>query len=121
MEELSKWDELYLDLLANDPDFKMQIPVDLLPGETEADAAVRYFREVGILSGDGDDMLVDLDLAEELDPNYRKFFESLVRAQLNSTIDWLEDQGYIYTAVSETGEVEYVITETGQDYLGFAS
>jgi hypothetical protein len=101
-----------------DDDFKLDIPVDPLPGESLEDASFRYFREQGILVGDDEDnLMVNFARANEIDPNIAKFFAAGQQAEFATVIDQLELDGWIYSSVDSEGRLVYGITEEGKRHL----
>jgi hypothetical protein len=116
--KLSNWSEIYLGQLRLDPDFKLVIPIDPLPGEDDEDTIIRYFLQEGVFilreSGIFD---VDLERAKELDVNIYKLIKAFKAAAFAETIEALEQDGYAYTTLDSAGELQYGLTPEGARYL----
>jgi hypothetical protein len=101
-----------------DPDFKLVIPIDPLPGETEEDTIIRYFVQEGVFvvrePGIYD---TDVERAKELDINIYKLIQAFKAAEFAETLEMLEQDGYAYTTVDSDGNIQYGLTPEGTRYL----
>lgn len=115
---MSNWSEIYLGQLKLDPDFRLEIPIDPLPGENEEDTIIRYFVQEGIFIIKGPGIYdTDIERAKELDINIYKLIKAFGAAEFAETMEVLEQDGYAYTTVDSAGNVQYGLTPEGTRYL----
>jgi hypothetical protein len=115
---LSNWSEIYLGQLKLDPDFRLEIPIDPLPGEDEEDTIIRYFVQEGIFIIKGPGIYdTDSERAKELDINIYKLIKAFEAAEFADTMEVLEQDGYAYTTLDSAGNVQYGLTPEGTRYL----
>lgn len=115
--------EVYREMMINnlkaDESFStVEIPVDLLPGETEDEAAERWLYAQGILSNDENGMVrIDREKADAFDPNLFKVLNAVFEPELLSTLDSLVESGMIWQSVNDEGEAVYGLTQDGLDFV----
>jgi hypothetical protein len=116
--KMSSWSEIYLGQLKLDPDFKLEIPIEPLPGEDENDTIIRYFVQEGIfvVKAPG---VYDTNAARalELDINLYKLIKAFEAAEFADTMEILEQDGYAYTTLDSEGNIRYALTPEGTRYL----
>jgi hypothetical protein len=101
-----------------DPDFKLVIPIDSLPGEDEEDTIIRYFVQEGVFIVTGPGIYdTDAKRAKELDINIYKLIKAFEAAEFAETMEVLEQDGYAYTTLDNAGNVQYGFTPEGTRYL----
>lgn len=109
------WSELHIQDLREDPDFDIKIPIDPLPGEEDEDTFFRYLRLEGILTGeDEDDLFVDYERANEVDPNIARFLMACQLGDIDNVLHDLEEQGLLYSTIDNDGEFVWGLTEKGK-------
>lgn len=116
--KLSNWSEIYLGQLRLDPDFKLVIPIDPLPGEDEEDTIIRYFLQEGVffLKENGT-FGTNTARAKELDENIYKLIKAFEAAEFADTMEVLEQDGYVELTLDSAGEPRYALTQEGAKYL----
>lgn len=115
---MSNWVDLYLQLLGMDSDFKIIVPLDLMPGEEEGELLIRYCKQEGVLSGnDPEKLVINWERAAELDENLVKFFKAMNEAETLSVLQNLEEDGLIYSTVDKHGNMIYGLTSEGKEYV----
>lgn len=115
---MSKWEDIYLQQLALDPDFNLVTPIEPLPGEAVEDTAIRYWLEQEILTEVApEEFEVNLEKAMQVDPNIAKFLEASQQAEFQDILDFLEQDGYIYSSVDSDGNIVYGLTPEGKIYF----
>lgn len=101
-----------------DDDFHaIEIPIEPEPGEEMGDTVARYLLEQGVLTEDEDGYRVDLEKAEALNPNIKKFLETILLAETDYYLSKLEEEGLIYSSVDGEGNIIYNLTEAGSKYM----
>lgn len=101
-----------------DPDFKLEIPIDPLPGENEEDTIIRYFVQEGIFIVTAPGVYdTNAERAKELDINIYKLIKAFEAAQFADTMEILEQDGYAYTTLDSDGNIQYGLTPEGTRYL----
>lgn len=109
------WSEFHLAQLREDPNFNIDVPIEPLPGEDEANTFFRYLREQNVISGDDEDNLqVDWERAEELDPNIARFLMACQLGDVDNILHDLEQEGLLYSSVNDNGELIWGLTEKGK-------
>ena len=115
---MSSWSEIYLGQLKLDPDFKLEIPIDPLPGEDEEDTIIRYFVQEGIFVIKGPGIFdTNAERAKELDINIYKLIKAFEAAEFADTMEVLEQDGYVYLTLDNEGNPQYALTPEGARYL----
>jgi hypothetical protein len=116
--KLSNWSEIYLGQLKLDPDFKLVIPIDPLPGENEEDTMIRYFLQKGVfVIRDNGTYGTNSERAKELDINIYKLVKAFEAAEFADTMEVLEQDGYVHLTLDSADNIQYALTPEGARYL----
>lgn len=115
---MSNWSEIYLGQLKLDPDFKLVIPIDPLPGEDEEDTMIRYFLQEGVfVIKENGVYAANAARAKELDENIYKLIKAFQAAEFADTMEVLEQDGYVHLTLDSAGNLSYALTPEGARYL----
>lgn len=107
--------DLYTQMLFNDPGFEpIDIPYEQLPGESEEEAIFRWLLDNGILYLVNGAVFIDAVVAEAYDPNLLKFLEALAMAEVQKTLDELENKGLVASSINAEGDLIYFLTPNGK-------
>lgn len=96
---------------------KVELDIDILPGEDDVDAFMRFLIERGIMIPNGLQFDFDLKKAGEFDPYLRKILEAMLQAEAYYQVDQLVQDGLVYLTADETGNMIYEYTEEGKRWL----
>lgn len=112
-----EYQKLFIDALSQDEDFdRINVPVDVLPGENDVEAWFRWMSEQDMVEFDEYQSIIikDANKIKSFDPNMLKILKVFIKAETYARLDMMEEAGILYTSVDEDGNIVRIIAATGE-------